>query len=128
MSEDYTFDPEQPVEEQAARMVASDFDGLARRVKELSGRPYGVTSLTPDQELWAATFEDETVDVPTLLASGMSPAEVVDRRFPNIPALREQAGRTFDEQNKYMTRIVERVMKAREQGRVLKPPPRQEGV
>ena len=128
MSDEYEFDPSQPVEEQAARMVMSDFDGLARRVQALGGTSYGITNLTPEQELWAATFEDESVDVPTLLAQGMSPAEVADKRYPNLPRLREQAGRTFDDQNKYMERLTERVMKARAEGRVLKPPPRQQGV
>jgi hypothetical protein len=128
MADDFSFDPKQSVEEQAARMVVADFDGLARRVQQLSGRGYGITSLTPEQERWAWEFQDESVDVPTLLASGLSPAEAASRRFPLQQRLMEQAGRSFDEQQKYAERMVERSMRAREQGRVLKPPPRQEGV
>lgn len=124
--DDYTFDPSQSIEEQAARMVVAETDGLAKRVRDLGGTSYGLTSLTPDQERWAWEFQDESVDVPTLLASGMSRAEVAARRFPLQQRLMEQAGRTFDEQRKYAERMVERTLKAREAGRSATPPPRPE--
>lgn len=112
----------------AGRMVVSDTDPLAKRVKEMSGRPYGLVNLTPNRELWAALHEDDTINVDELRAAGMPDSEIVMHRFPLLSHLMGQAGRSYDDQAKEATRLVERAMRARDAGRTPKPPQRQTGL
>lgn len=123
-----SFDDSMSVEEQAARLVVSDTDGLARRVRDMGGSSFGVPHLTPDQELWAWTHPDDTIDEQDLIARGMAPSEAASHKYPLQAKLMEQAGRTFDEQAKYAQRMHERMLRAQEAGRVPKPPPRQGGI
>lgn len=116
------------VEEIAARMIVSDTDGLARRVKEMGGSPFGVTHLTPEQEMWAWTHPDDTIDEMQLRAAGMPESEINAHKFPLRPKLMDQSGRTFDEQKKYHDRMEERRLRAEAAGRVPKPPARQGGI
>lgn len=116
------------LEEEVARLVASDTDGLARRVKEMSGRSFGVTNLTPDQELWAWMQVDPTIDEAQLAAAGMGQAEINAHKYELRSKLMDQAGRTFDEQRRYHDRMEERRMRAEAKGHIPKAPPRQGGI
>lgn len=116
------------IEEQAARMLVSDTDGLARRVQEMRGRPYGVANLTPDQEMWAWTYADQTIDENQLRAAGMPQSEINAHKYPLRSKLMDQAGRTFEEQRKYHDRMESRRLRAEAAGRVPKPPERQGGI
>mgnify|MGYP006935477228 CR=1 FL=1 len=123
-----SFDDSITLEEEVARLIASDTDGLARRVKEMSGRPFGVAHLTPDQELFAWRFRDNTIDENQLRAAGMPQSEINAHLYPLRSKLMDQAGRTFDEQRKYHDRMTERDMRAAEKGHIPKPPERQGGI
>jgi hypothetical protein len=116
------------IEEEVARLVASDTDGLARRVSEMRGRPYGVANLTPDQEMWAWTFTDMTVDEHQLRAAGMPESEVNVHKFPLRSKLMDQAGRTFEDQARYHNRMEERRLRAEAKGHLPKPPERTGGI
>ncbi len=122
------FDQELSIEEQVARMIASDVDPLARRVQEMGGRSYGVSNLSPDQELWAWTQTDTTIDENQLRAAGMPQSEINAHRYPLRSKLMEQAGRTFNEQRAYHDRLEERRLNAEAKGRMPKPPERQGGL
>ena len=122
------FDENMTLEEQVARRAYSNLEGLTRRVKEISGEPYGVPHLTPDQELWAWTFEDAKIHVDQMRAAGMTDPEIAAHRFPLRPKLMDQAGNTFNAQRKYAQRMEERRLRAAEAGRVPAPPPRQGGI
>lgn len=124
MSDDVEFDPEQTIEEQAARIALSDMDGLARKAREMRGQPFGLPHLTPDQELWAWTHYDDTVDHHALLAQGLPPSEVAAKKFPLQQRMMEQAGTSFDEQNAYAQRMTARALSAYQSGRLPKPPAR----
>lgn len=117
-------DDQQSIEEQVARMVLEDTDALAKKVHEISGQPYRVPNLTPDQELWAHAYEDTTVDVEQLRAAGMPESEIADHRFPLRAKLRAQAGLTYREQQRYSDRMAERYLAAQAAGRQPKPPER----
>ena len=122
------FDQDISIEEQVARMIASDIDPLARRVQSMGGRSYGVSNLTPDQELWAWTQADTTIDENQLRAAGMPQSEINAHKYPLRSKLMEQAGRTFNEQRAYHDRLEERRLNAEMKGRVPKPPARQGGI
>ena len=70
------------LEEMAATMVAEDIRGMAKTIKGLSGTPYGVHHLTPRSELWAWGYEDDTIDVDGMRASGIPDPEIAARRYP----------------------------------------------
>lgn len=123
--DDYT---DLSLEEQAARLVASDTDALAKRVAEMSGTSYSLSHLTPNTELWSWNFRDPDVDENQLIAAGMPPSEREAHLYPLRSKLKDQAGRTYDAQAQYETRMRERAMRAEAAGRVPKPPERQGGI
>jgi hypothetical protein len=116
------------LEEEVARLVASDTDGLARRVSEMRGRPYGVANLTPDQEMWAWTFADATINADELRMKGMPESEVNVHKYPLRSKLMDQAGRTFADQKRYHDRMEERRLRAEAKGHLPKPPERTGGI
>lgn len=122
--DDVTFEPQQTEEEQAARIALSDMDGLAKKAHEMRGQPFNMPNLTPEQALWAWMYTDDSVDHNALLAQGLKPSEVADRKFPFQRMLMEQAGTSFDEQNAYAQHETARAMRAYQTGRVPKPPAR----
>jgi hypothetical protein len=122
------FDPDMSTEEMAARMVVSDTDRLARRVSDMSGRSFGLTSLTPDRELWAWNHRDDTQDEDYLRSIGMPQSEINAHVYPLRPQLMSQAGRSFEEQRAYHDRMEERRLRAEAAGRTPKPPQRQGGL
>lgn len=119
-------DQEMSIEERTARLIADGLPDMVRMIHRMSARPYGVVKLTPDRELWAFGFHDDTVDVEQLRAQGLPEAEIADHYFPLRPKLREQAGLAFDEQRAYTDKLAERYLRAQETGRFIKPPDRPE--
>lgn len=113
---------EQSIEEMTARMIIEDIDPLSRKVHEISGQPYGIPNLTPDQALWAFNYEDTTVDPDQLRAAGMGEAEIGDHRFPLRPKIRPQADLSYQGQQRWTDHMVERSMRAQEAGRQPKAP------
>lgn len=123
-----SFDDDMSIEEQVARLVVSDTDTLARKVKEMGGTSYGTSNLTPDAELWAWTHRDDTIDENQLRAAGMPESEINTHLYPLQSKLMAQAGRTFDDQKRYHDRMWERAYRAQAAGRTPKPPARQGGI
>lgn len=114
-------DDQKTVEESAAELVASDIVSMAETIKKLSGTPYGVSTLSPRNELWAWGYEDDTIDVDGLRMAGIPDAEIAARRYPLQRHLMEQAGVSYPEQEAYANRLTARWIKARDEGRL--PPP-----
>lgn len=117
-------DQTKTIETMAAEMVAEDIGSMAQTIKNLSGTPYGVHNLSPRNELWAWGYEDDTVDVDGLRASGIPDAEIAARRFPLQAHLMQQAGITQKEQHAYAERVTERWLRARDAGQLPAPPRR----
>lgn len=109
-------DTEQTTQEMAARMIANDIQGMAKTIRNISGTPYGVAKLTPNDELWAWGYQDNTIDVDGLRAQGVSDPEIASQRFPLQKHLMEQAGLTTQEQHAYADRMTQRWMRARDAG------------
>lgn len=114
-------DEQKTVEEEAAALVASDIVTMAKTITGLSGTPYGVTTLSPRNELWAWGYEDETVDVDGLRMAGLPDAEIAAKRFPLQRHLMEQAGVAYPEQEAYANRVTARWIRARDEGKLPSP-------
>lgn len=115
-------------EERAALMLLEDLKTFPKMVNDMSGTPYGVRYLTPDQELWSFGYEDTSIDIDGLRAQGKKDVEIGELRYPLRRHLMEQGGVTEQEQHRHLDRIGERYLKAQAAGRILKPPPRDAGV
>lgn len=108
----------------AAEMIASDVVEMAKTIKGLSGKPYGVSTVSPRNELWAWGYEDDTIDVDGLRMAGVPEAEIAAKRFPLQRHLMEQAGVSYPEQEAYANRTTERWLRHRDAGTLPGPPAR----
>jgi len=115
---------EPSVEQMAAEMVNEEAAGMARTIKEISGTPYGVNTLSDRHALWAWGYEDETVDVDALRQQGVPDAQIASMKYPLQSVLMGQAGTTTKEQHAYAAHMTDRWMRARDAGKLPGPPPR----
>lgn len=127
MADDRVNDPDISVEQRAALLLVEDLKRLPKAIAEINGNPPGVQHLTPDHELWAWNFRDETIrpeDIPIMRERGKSDVEIANAVFPLRRRLVEQGGVTYEEQEKQANRLAERAIRAQQRGHVPKPPPK----
>lgn len=108
--------------ERAARQIMDSAPDQARLITEVYGLDPGINKLSPNDELWAWMWADDTVDALLLLSQGMPPIDVALKKFSLRRALIEQHGLTWDEQAAYAKRMADRAERALTENRLPAPP------
>jgi hypothetical protein len=114
--------------ERAARILAQNAPEQAKLVAQVYGTDAHIKRLSPNDELWTWMYQDDTVDVPSLMLQGVPVIDIALKKFPLRRRLVEQNGLTWKEQKAYCKRMAARAEKALETGVLPTQPVRPKGV